>query len=128
MSAIDTIQNILSGQIGDGKRRLKCVVEPDRQDGKDLIMLFYTNDDNPPLAHSQNISKAVYSRQIECAVRHKRKSKSEEICFQAFELLGKDRQQTNVSLFFTETPTFKGIDKTNGGYIYSFQFLTRGIK
>jgi len=128
MSAINDIQSLLNNQIGDGRYRLQCEVEPTTQNRKDLIMLFYTGDDNAPLAHSQNKKDGYYSIQIECAVRHKQKDKARDIAFQAFELLGSVRRQNSVSLFFTESPTYKGIDTTNAGHIYSFVFLSRGKK
>ena len=128
MSAITDIQALLNNKIGDGRRRLQCEFNPDNQQAKNLIMLFYTGDDNTPLAHSQNTLEAVYSRKIECAVRHKTLATAEDICFQAFELLGRDRRQNAVSLYFEESPTYKGKDTVNGGYIYSFTFLTRGKK
>ena len=126
--AIDDIKDILHNTISDGRYRLKAYSIINRSTAKDAIMLFYTGEDNSPLAHSQNISKAVYSRQVEVAVRHKQKDKAQDIAFQAFELLGANRRQNEVSLFFEDSPSFKGIDDVNGGYLYSFILLTRGKK
>lgn len=126
--SIDTIRNILHNQIGDGRRRLNCVVEPNTQSAKDLIMLFYVPDVKTPIALGVKTSKGYYSRVVNCAVRHKVQEKAEDIAFQALELLGKNRRTPGTSLFFDDTPTYKGKDDRNGGYIYSFNFITRGNK
>jgi hypothetical protein len=122
--SINTVKTILSGQIGDGRTRLSCVVNSNNAKAKNVIFLFYV--DSQPLAIGQKVRVGYYNQEIECAVRHTNYDKSREIAFQALELLGVNRRNINVSLFLEDSsPNYKGIDNTSG-HVWSFNFKIRG--
>ena len=129
MSNIDEVKDLLNFQISDGRSKIPCIINKDDQSQKNVIMLFYTGNDNSPIALSQNAALGYYSMEIECACRHKTYETARDIAFQALEILGRDRRQQNLSLYFHETsPTYSGKDERNGAHIWAFQFSMRGQK
>ena len=129
MSNIDTIKGLLNNTLSDGKSKLSCIVNKDDQSSKNVIMLFYTGSDNPPLALSQNTALGYYSIEVECATRHKDYTKSRDMAFKCIEHLGANRQQVGLSLFFHDiSPNYRGKDERNGAHIWAFKFLMRGNK
>ena len=113
MSAVSDIKDLLSGQFSDGYGpRLSCYVNTNVQKEKNCIMLFNTGADRPLLALGYYAKIGYYSREVEVAIRHGDYDKAEEISFQALKHLGNNRRNTNLSLYFTENPIYKGIDNT----------------
>jgi hypothetical protein len=123
--AIQTVKGILSSQIGDGRKRLSCVVNSNLSKSKDVMMLFYQPDSAPPMALGTFTQVGYFNQPVQFAVRHSDYSKSRDIAFQALRLLGVNRRNLAVSLFFDETPTYQGIDAT-GGHVWAFTFKMRG--
>ena len=123
--AIDDVKNLLSSQIGDGKTRLSCVVNSNRSRAKNVMMLFYAGVSAPPIALSAHSRIGYYTQEIQFAVRHQDYDKSRDIAFQALTLLGANRRNNYVSLFFDESPIYSGMDST-GGHVWSFNFKMRG--
>lgn len=123
--AINTVKGILSSQIGDGRKRLSCVVNTNTARSKDVIMLFYQTDAAPPMALGTFTQLGYYNQPVQCAVRHSDYDKAREMAFQALKLLGINRRNLAVSLFFDETPSYQGID-TTGGHVWAFTFKMRG--
>ena len=125
MSALTDIQDILSSSIGDGRSRLTCLVNSKPSTSKNVMMLFYVDVPAPPIALGTFTQIGYYVQEIEFGVRHADYNKSREIAFQALKLLGVNRRNNQVSLFFDEAPTYKGIDDT-GGHNWGFNFKMRG--
>jgi hypothetical protein len=123
--AIQTVKNILSSQIGDGKKRLSCIVNSNNAKSKNVMMLFYQADSAPPMALGTFTKVGYYNQPVQFAVRHSSYDKAREIAFQALKLLGINRRNLAVSLFFDETPIYQGIDST-GGHVWAFTFKMRG--
>ena len=124
----DKLIPLLDFTISDSRQKLACEFAPKRGRGKNLIMLFLTGANPSPIALGKKTEAGVYSQEVECAVKHKTRERSRDICFQALEKLAKNRTTAGASLTTFGQPAYKGLDETDGGYVYSFKFLMRGNK
>lgn len=122
----DKVVPILNFSISDGRQKLACEFSPKHSAGKNLIMLFLTSANPPPIALGKRTEMGVYSQEVECAVRHKTRERSRDICMQAVRKLAANRDTPGASLVSFSQPAYKGLDERNGGYVYSFKFLMRG--
>jgi len=125
-AVLDKVLPLLDFSISDGRKKLSCEFQPKHSASKNLIMLFITGANPPPIALGKRTEAGVYSQEVECAVRHKKQDRCRDICRQAVQKLAANRDTPGASMISFSTPAFKGIDERNGGYVYSFKFLMRG--